>query len=185
MFIINLFGDGIRYWVCNLQEPVWEPLIAYKKTNSINWNELLMNISLLKRHGINDWSQLSIAPEKSGLVLNSSNKIEIKKGSRLMERFYSEELFVQKTLFPRFKTEFQEKEFVFKNQLIIAQYETGLIAKYQIDIESILIDDLTFTYQKPLFTNNEKILTTLKYKKNNLKRIKEDTVVRGLIVEKI
>ena len=102
-----------------------------------------------------------------------------------MERFYSEELFVQKTLFPRFKTEFQEKEFVFKNQLIIAQYETGLIAKYQIDIESILIDDLTFTYQKPLFTNNEKILTTLKYKKNNLKRIKEDTVVRGLIVEKI
>ncbi|MFN5911195.1 MAG: hypothetical protein ACK45H_07680 [Bacteroidota bacterium] len=182
MYIINLFGEGIRYWICDLEDPLWEPLTHYKMTHQINWNDLLVDLSLLKKFGILHWSELAVEQERSGLLINATNRIEIKKGSRTLERLYADELMHSKTLFPKFRTALREFKTDIQRNPIIVQFETGLVAKFRIDEDGLLIDNLNFCLERPFPGQPETVFTTLEYKGSKLRKEREDTVVRGFQV---
>jgi hypothetical protein len=180
MYIVNLFGDGIRYRICDLDAPLWEPLIEYRLKHSTTWYDIIMDLTLLQKFGINDLSQLSNKKETVGILLNGQNRIEIKKGARHLERFRSIELNNSYTLFPKYKTDMKKSMKIPKRHLIIAQFETGLIGKYKIETPSMLIEELTFILDNPPLLEYCLLFTDLVYNGSKLKRLQADTVIRGV-----
>ena len=181
-YIINLFGNGIRYWVCDTDAPILEPLNALRLQRSLRWDQVLFDLSLLNRHGIDHWSSLSQQGEKLGFVLSDQNRIEIKKASKLIQRFHSIELYNDQTLFPRFQTNtlpFPDRS---TDQLIILQFETGLLGKYRFTSDQIQMEDLNFMLERPIPQENDLLLTGITHRGNALVSEQEDTVVRGLRV---
>ena len=182
MHILNLFGDGVRYWICDLDAPVMEPVIDYKEKHLLAWDQVLFDLSALKRLGYTHWGDLAFYPEKSGMILSENNRIELKKASRFLEKFRAEKLISEDLIFPQYQTEIIPSEIFLLNQLVILQFETGLIGKYRIEVEKIRMDDLTFILEQPIRSEEDLLLTGLTYKGELLFKTEEDTVVRGLRV---
>jgi hypothetical protein len=180
--IINLFGNGIRYWVCDLDAPEMEPLIALKLQRSLRWDQVLFDLSLLNRHGIDHWSSLSCREEKFGFMLTDQNRLEIKKGSKLVLRFHSVELYDDVLLFPRFRSSILPATETISPHLMIFQFETGSIGKFRIDSDEFNINDLIFNLEQPLLQENDLLLTGITYQDKKLENERQDTVVRGLRV---
>lgn len=180
MFVINFFGDGIRYWICDTSNPKWEPLIKYREEKNSDWNDLLFDLSFLKKFGFDHWSALATKPEVYGFLLSDRNRIEIKKGARFLDKFRSAELYNDKTLFPRFETEIRKIETRNSNEVIIIQFETGLTGKYKIDLESMRIDDLQFILEEVIPGEDELLFTELKFKGIKITPAHQDTIVRGM-----
>jgi hypothetical protein len=180
LYVLNLFGDGIRYWICDTDSPKWEPLVKYKNENHSDWNDLLFDLSFLNKFGFNHWSALATEQEAYGFLLTEKNRVEIKKGARFLEKFRSIELYNDTTLFPRFQTDIRTIETVNSLKLFIMQFETGLSGKYKIETEAISIDDLQFILEQVIPDKDELLFTGLNYKGIKLMNSDQDTVVRGL-----
>ena len=180
MYIVNLFGDGIRYQICDLDDPLWEPLIEYRLKYLTTWYDILMDLTLLQKFGINDLSQLSNQKETFGILLNEQNRIEIKKGARYLEKFRSIELNNLNTLFPKYTTYVNKSMKIPNNHLFIMYSETGLIGKYKIETQSMLIEDVSFILENPPQLEQSILFTDLLYKGSKLKRLHSDTVVRAI-----
>jgi hypothetical protein len=180
--IINLFGNGVRYWVCDLDTPEMEPLIQLKIQHSLRWDQILFDLSLLNRLGIEHWSSLSCIEEKLGFILSNQNRVEIKKGSKLVLRFKSDELYGDVLLFPRFRSTTIKAQETLSPRLMIFQFETGSAGKFRIDSEEFNLDDLLFNLEQPLLHENDLLLTGITYQNRKLENERQDTVVRGLRV---
>lgn len=180
MYVINFFGDGVRYWICDTSSQKWEPLTKYREENDSDWNDLLFDLSFLKKFGFDHWSVLATKPEAYGFLLSDRNRIEIKKGARFLEKFRSVELYNDNTLFPRFQTEIRKREILNKNEVILMQFETGLTGKYKLEVESMRIDDLQFVIETVIPSEDELLFTELKFKGTKITTADQDTVVRGM-----
>jgi hypothetical protein len=180
LYVVNLFGDGVRYWMCNPASPTWEPLHSFKKKHKLRWDQLLFDLSLLNELGFAHWSELATSPEQTGFVLSQNNRIELKKGGRFLEKFRADELYNNRTLFPRFQTDVLQSEHFIEKPLFLFQLETGLIAKYTFEATDFRLDELRFGLTKPLANEEDLLLTEISYAGLILLKVKEDTVVRGL-----
>ena len=180
MYVINLFGDGIRYWICDTSSPKWRPLLQFKEENSLEWNEMLFDLSLLERFGFDYWSSLATEPECFGFLLSAKNRIELKKGGRFLDKFKSNELYNDTTLFPQFQTEIRKTRLRNSEIAVIMQFETGLIGKYKIDSKTLLIDDIKFILEQVIPNEKDLLFTGLKFCGTELLTAKQDTVVRGM-----
>jgi hypothetical protein len=163
-----------------MDAPLWEPLIEYRLKHSITWYDILMDLTLLQKFGINDLSQLSNKKETVGILLNGQNRIEIKKGARNLKKFRTIELNNLYTLFPKYKTDMKKSMKIPKQHLIIAQFETGMIGKYKIETPSMLIEELTFILDNPPLLEYSLLFTELVYNGSKLKLLQADTVIRGV-----
>lgn len=180
MFVVNLFGDGVRYWMCNPASPTWEPLQTFKEKHALSWDQLLFDLSLLNELGFTHWSELAASPEQIGFVLSQNNHIELKKGAKFLEKFRADELYNERTLFPRFQTTIRQNNYSIEKPLFIFQLETGLVAKYTFETQEFRMDELRFGLSKPLPFEEDLLLTDLTYADLVLSKLKEDTVVRGM-----
>lgn len=178
-FIINLFGTGIRYWICEIPMPQFEKMETIKEQHIVEWERLLFDFDFLKCLGYKHWSEMSKYPEQIGFLLNKENRIEIKLKAKLITRFFAHELLNQETLFQLYQT--YEKEYQFQGlssakRLLIIQFEKGLIGKYALETNNFDISNMKFGLtQLP----SQVVISGIMYQGSELKCLKDDTLVTG------
>lgn len=183
--IINLFGEGIRYWICDIPIQQFNEFEKIKKRNNLDWETMLFDFDFLTHFGYSHWSELSKNQEVKIFLLNHSNKLEIKERNKILLKKPSIDLLNKSSLFDLYSTEVIHFNFLMKRDfksIVLIQNEIGLIAKYQIETSSFYIDKLNFQ-----IVNNTKkvldgILTNLHYENKRLKIISEDVLVRSMKV---
>jgi hypothetical protein len=182
-FLLNLFGTGIRYWICDIPTEQFNEMEQIRVKHSVEWEELFCDFDFLKHYGYAHWSELSSYPEQKGFYLNSHNKAEIKEKNRFIARFKAEELMNTNALFPLYKTFNLHSNFPnhpATERLIIKQEETGLFAKYELFTEDFLIEELQFQLE---ITEQYSLLTGIKYPEISIIEQKEDTVITGITIK--
>jgi hypothetical protein len=181
-YILNQFGTGIRYWVCNLENELFQKMNEFRLHNQVEWEQLLFDFDFLQRFGFNHWYELTNKPESIGFLINSYNKMEIKIGSKFITRFKSFELLNQETFFPLFKTTFFDLKIEQNRNIqsfILIQFETGLIGKYKIHSKDFLMDDLEFHCCQ---LNGMSFISQLYFRNQILKSTKNDSVSTSSMV---
>ena len=182
-FFLNLFGTGIRYWICDIPTEQFNEMEQIRVKHSVEWEELLCDFDFLKHYGYAHWSELSSYPEQKGFYLNSQNKVEIKEKNRFIARFKADELKNTIALFPLYKTINVPSDFSCNpatERLIINQEETGLFAKYELFTEELLIEKLQFQLE---ITEQYSLFTGITYPEILIIEQKEDTVITGISIK--
>ena len=178
-YIINLFGTGIRYWICEIPIPQFEEMEKIKQQHKVEWERLLFDFDFLKRFGYEHWSEMSPYKELNGFYLLPENRIEIKLKAKLITRFFAHELLNQETLFPiyqTFKKENQYQELITLKRVLVMQFEKGLIGKYAIMTDQFDISTMKFGLSQLPF---EEVLSGFMYQETELNSLKDDTMVIG------
>lgn len=181
-FIINLFGTGIRYWICEIPIPLFEEMNKIRINHKVEWENLLFDFDFLKHFGFDHWSELSPHPDQTGFLLDFQNRIEIKQGAKFIARFRANELMNSETLFPLYQTTQFDLECTpapNTQQFILAQFEKGLVAKFNFAAKHFSIDDLTFKIQ---LLQNLSFLSDIELNLEVLHRSSDDTVTTGCLV---
>lgn len=175
-YIINLFGIGIRYWICELPEAMYQEMQQIGRKHKVEWEQLLFDFDLLGHFGYSHWSQLSAFPEQTGFLLDPQNRIEIKQGAKFIARFRANELTNDTTLFPLYNSrqiEWHPEHQTAGKSFLLLQHEKGLIGKYKIDQPHFHIDDLEFQWKK---VNDFRFLAKIKQQSQPLKRSANDAL---------
>jgi len=178
-FIMNFFGTGIRYWICEIPNAVFEEMNDKRIKHKVEWEQLLFDFDFLKHFGYNHWCELSKQPEKIGFQLSTQNRIEIKSGAKFISRFKSIELQDEETLFPLFNTVKNEIKTVYKENsqtILLLEYQKGLIAKFKFETDDFSINQLEFQLST---IENETWLTEIVFNSNPLHLFQDDTVSIG------
>lgn len=178
-YIINLFGTGIRYWNCELDQAVFDDMERIRLKNKVEWEQVLFNLEFLNHYGFSHWSELSPEPATIGFLLDPLNRIEIKHGSKLITRFQANELDTATTLFPLYQTTYHqasrsEKPNIKSFQLI--QFEKGLIGKFKFESDTFSIEQLNYILSS---VGRTKFLSTIKFGDSFLESKQEDGLVTG------
>ena len=182
-FLLNLFGTGIRYWICDIPSEQYNEMEQIRVKHSVKWEELISDFDFLKHYGYAHWSELSSFPEQKGFYLNAQNKLEIKEKNRFIARFKADELLNTIALFPLYKTINLPSDFPCNpatERLIIKQEETGLFAKYELFTEELLIEKLQFQLE---ITEHNSLLTRITYPGIYIVEQKEDTLITGISIK--
>ena len=182
-FLLNLFGTGIRYWVCDIPTEQFNEMEQIRIKHSVEWEVLLSDFDFLKHYDYAHWSEISSFSEQKGFYLNSHNKVEIKEKNRFIARFKADELMNANALFPLYKTFNLHSNFPnhpATERLIIKQEETGLFAKYELFTEEFQIEKLQFQLE---ITEQHSLLKSIIYPEISIIEQKEDTVVTGISIQ--
>ena len=178
-YIINLFGTGIRFWICDIRQDEFDEMQTIQQRNQVEWENLLFDFDFLKHFGFKHWSELSKQPEQTGILLLPENRIEIKLKAKFVSRFKANELFNLGTFFPLFQTVHVPLNLNSESdskKIIIVQIEKGLIGKYRFVSEEFLMNDLLFELTE---FNELTYLTGLEFKGKRTKCTLEDSIVIG------
>ena len=184
-FIINLFGEGARYWICHIPVDRFNEFKHIKEKNDISWETLLFNLDFLAHFGYKHWSELSDEPEIKGFFIKSQNTIEIKEKKRMIMKIKAHQILNIESLFDLYSTEevsinFESKEN--HQSILISQVETGLFAKYALNKTSFNIDDLLFSITDVNYNETNQMILNLSYENKTLIPSNEDTLIRSFKV---
>jgi hypothetical protein len=175
-YIINLFEIGIRYWICDLPEPIFEEMLRLQTKHKVHWEQLLFDFDLLKHFGYNHWCQLSQQTEKTGFLLEPQNRIEIKQGSKFIARFKADQLTNSSTLFPLYQiteTKWLPDTKEGCKTFILTQHEKGLIGKFKFEADEFKIEYLNFNIKN---LESFSFLSEFEYQNQKLKKISDDVL---------
>ena len=183
--IINLFGSGIRCWICEIPMHRYNQLKEVAAFHSTTIDTILFDLEVLQNLGYNHWATIFPIEEIIGFIIDDRNKIEIKNGAKIVSKFISNQILGTEVLFKLYST----KEVAFKTvhrtnykYLLIGQKETGSY-KYKINTDNFEIEKLCFSFCKGI--NKENSVVTISYNGNNLYPINSDTVIRSFFVNYI
>ena len=184
-YIINLFGEGLRYWVCDIPLKEFNEFEKIKKRNNLGWETILFDLDFLAHFGYSNWSKLSKNQEVKVFLLNNKNKLEIKERNRILLKIPSINLLNQTSLFDLYSTQKINLNFETKvdcKTIILIQNEIGLIAKYQIETNSFNIDKLQFQVVNESEKNLKGIFTNINYDNRILILVMDDVSIQSMRV---
>jgi len=176
-----MFGSGIRYHICQIPLPVFEKIKTLKRKYSISYEELFFDLEFINKLGFSHWSEFYCVSSKKGFFINAKNKIEIRKKNKLLKRFLASELLNKESLFTLYQTSITKQHFNLKSgfvNVILMEYEIGMIFNFQLNEQALNIEDLEFSLLEDFTSNNNYFLIGLNYKNKLLFNKKEDTVSR-------
>ena len=183
--IINLFGESLRYWVCNIPNEQFYEFEKIKKRHNLEWEMMLFDFDFLSHFGYSHWSELSKESERNVFLLNYSNRLEIKKQNKILLKIPSIDLLNQTNLFKLYNTNTSELDFPnipgFKT-LLLLQHEIGHFSKHQINTNTFDINLLQFEIVNSPNKIIKGIESLLLYKNEKLKIISEDVLVKSMTV---
>lgn len=171
-----MIGTGIRYWVCDLEMDLFHRID--QKRGKYSLELALFNFDFLELFGLSHWSELSEEKEQVAFHLNSENKIEIKRKAKKLAQFTSIDLLPTETLFPLYHISpisLPEPNSE-KVRLIILEEEIGLISSFQLNCDSLQIDDLTWEVSK---LEKQFYLNGINYQNKAVHSVKNDSVNRA------
>ena len=180
--IINFFGTGVRYWICRIPQKEMVRLEEFRLKNNLYWENMLFDLHILAELGYRSWEDFHLLREGSGWLIAQRNWLEIKQGRK--KRKISAEEFMGEGLMFDFFQKVNDTEELNRDRdssdVLLMQLETGLPAKYEIKEERVELSELRFELQPKWM---EELLGLswvegIKYNNKELKRTKEDTVIR-------
>jgi len=183
--IINLFGTGIRCWICEIPMHRYEQLKEVASFRNTTIHNIFFDLEVLQNLGYKHWKKIFPIEEIIGFIIDDRNKIEIKNGGRIISKFISSQILGKEALFKLYST--KEVNFKIQNRpnykyILIGQREIGSY-KYRIKTEEFEIEKLCFSFCKGI--NQENSVVTISYDSKNLYPIKTDTVIRSFFVNYI
>lgn len=186
-YFINLFGESLRYWICDLPTETYDFMRKYKIENNKSWEELFFDFDFLNTFGFNHWSELTAHGEFRGLLIGKNNRIEVKEKSKKVLKLTSNELLSQNTLFPLYQVSMIESIMPLNaaKRFILLNYEIGQFAKYSFESDTFEVDKLDFQVSQFPFTNSDYLLVNINYQGVKLKLLQEDTLVNKMQVIEI
>ena len=184
MYVVNMFGTGIRYWILDIPADLFSQIKKIKNKSNLEYVDLFFDDEFLKFFEINNWEDFHCQKSGRGLYLSVSNSIEIKKGTKRIAKFTGYDLLHSPLMFQPYKIENNpdvlikpERECV---QIAIVQEEIGKFYKFKIETTSFEIDNLVF--QKNRFQLNEflqqEFICNVQYNGNDLLSVKEDVLTQ-------
>lgn len=179
---INLFGTGIRFWLCEIETSVYEKMLHYQQGDNNHWENLFFDFDFLAHFGYKHWSEFSSEKEQVGLLLDPINKIEIKQAQRIISRFKAIELTGGDTLFPLHNVSntaitIQSDDKV--KRFILVQLEKGLIGKFQLISPNFDVNELLYETKN---MQHYQFLSNIRYLGQPLRNKKDDSVCTSSIV---
>ncbi len=182
-YIVNLIGQGIRYWICSIQKEDFETMLAIKNAVKKPWNELLFDLDFLAIFDYAHWSELAQYNEKTGLILCPENIIEIRKNGKLIEKLSASALQNKNVILPLYICKESKIQPAENTHFVILQYERGLVGKYIFSDVKLNLDHLIFELKTFEETNiAPPILGGLIYKNQLLESQMDDTLITNLQV---
>lgn len=183
-YIINLFGEGVRVYLCQVDKAEYKRLKLFKEQNQLNWDSVFFDFDILETLGYKHWTDFAIL-EMNGLMLTNKNRIEIKKQAKKVLKIQADEVLNEGLLFDLYRTTNKEMTME-KNESIVSFYltmtEVGLISKYKIETSNFNINSLQFNLRNVQDLNLQ-FLESVSYDMINLEVVKEDSLVKGMRVE--
>lgn len=76
--IVNLFGEGIRYWICDIPTDKFQEMEQLKTEQNEEWEQSLYDLSFLKNFGYLHWSELASRGEFKLFLLNKKTELNSK-----------------------------------------------------------------------------------------------------------
>ena len=184
MYIINLFGTGIRYWVCKIPVALFDEMEAYKKNAKCAWEEIFFDLHVLAKWGFESWENIHLMHNGRGWLIGGENYIEFRTKGKRVKKMIAQELNNAYVLFNPFALE-RNEEILSPNEefkvVILVQIETGLVFKSKINQEKIDLDKMIFHLNYgPLKENfEEDWVTKISYEGRPVLCSDEDTLVRS------
>lgn len=185
MYFVNLFGEGIRYWNCDIPISLFTEMDQARQKLASNWEILLFDQDFLMSFGINHWQELSETGERRALALKRVNSVEIKQRSKLIDKFKAIDLLGEETLFPKYSTSLKHDNIPPKEghqRLVLVHYETGLFNKYEFIAPSFHLENLCFILVDPIPGITQQWLSGVELNGNILESVKNDVLFRGSTV---
>jgi len=186
-FFINLFGESMRYWICDLPKETYDFISKYKEENNKSWEELFFDFDFLNTFGFNHWSELTDYPEFRGFLINKNNRIEVKGKIKKALKIDATELLSKNTLFPLYKVSMIETNLPLNDskRFVLINYEIGQFAKYSFESELFEVDKLDFQVSQFPYSYVDYLLVNIQYQGVELKILQEDTLVNKMQVIEI
>jgi len=186
-YFINLFGESLRYWICDLPKETNDFMSKYKEENNKSWEELFFDFDFLNTFGFNHWSELTDYPVFRGFFINKSNRIEVKGKIRKPLKLNATELLNQNTLFPLYQVSMIDSTLPLNGskRFILLNYEIGQFAKYSFESDSFEVDKLDFQVSQFPYSYADYLLVNIQYQGVELKILQEDTLVNKMQVIEI
>jgi hypothetical protein len=186
-YFINLFGESLRYWICDLPKETNDFMSKYKEENNKSWEELFFDFDFLNTFGLNHWSELTDYPVFRGFFINKSNRIEVKGKIRKPLKLNATELINQNTLFPLYQVSMIDSTLPLSGskRFILLNYEIGQFAKYSFESDSFEVDKLNFQVSQFPYSFADYLLVNIQYQGVELKILQEDTLVNKMQVIEI
>ena len=179
-YVINLIGNGIRYWFFSPSPQEYQLMLKYKEMSERSWSELFFDFDFLKQLNRTHWSELG-NEERKGFLLLPGNLIEIRKKNRVLEKFGSIELIRHTAIFPLYQTSNHLMKFNTLDKFLIIQHEKGLIEKYEIHSDKLDLNQLVFNLVK---TPKENLipfhLSEINYLEKKLESRMDDNLITSL-----
>lgn len=179
-YVINLIGNGIRYWLYSPTKEEFGLMMEIKRISDKSWCELFFDFDFLKQLNRNHWSELANS-ERKGFLLLPGNLIEIRKKNRVLEKFGSIELIRHTAIFPLYQTSNHLMKFNTLDKFLIIQHEKGLIEKYEIHSDKLDLNQLVFNLVK---TPKENLipfhLSEINYLEKKLESRMDDNLITSL-----
>ncbi len=185
MYFVNLFGNGIRYWNCDLPHDVFIAMDEARRKREEKWETLLFDTDFLMSFGILHWQHLSETGEKRAFSLSRDNRIEIKQKSKFIDKFKSIDLLGEESLFPKYSTSLKNEDVPLKEghqRMVLVHYEVGLFAKFEFNTPSFEVDHLRFVMVDPIPGITQQWLCGIELNGSTLTSVKNDVLFRGSTV---
>jgi hypothetical protein len=182
-FFLNLFGEGLRCWVCDIPINQFKEMLDVKERHQLEWERLFFDFDFIKHYGFDHWSEMATRGEHRFFALKKKNYIELKEKRKTMFKISADELAVNATLFPIYNLK-TEANLLFPpvegmKTILIVEQETGTFAKFELFSSSFIVEDLAFTTIQAIESYLYPAMVSLSYKNEELVSISEDLVVRG------
>jgi hypothetical protein len=144
---INMFGTGIRFWLCQIPNDVFSMIQKVQERETEDLENLLFNLEFLNQLGYDHWTDLHVIDSGRGFLLDAKNRIEIKLKSKRLKTIQGSELIHSPLLIDPYKV-VENKDFFLKEKgfqrVVLLQMETGKYAQFEMDLDSFDVSKLVF-----------------------------------------
>ena len=184
MYNINMFGSGIRYWVCEIPMDEFISIQKIRDHFKIEYENIFFDLELLEKIGFSNWENIHCVDKGRGFIIKERNRIEIKRKAKLLKSFDSSELIYSPLLLEQHKIIYDDfnrlKNDDFK-LIALIQFEVGSFFRFNCDVENFDVNKLHFVlnYDKIHLSIGEQFVSDLVYDFTKLKQMKEDVVCTG------
>lgn len=148
MVTINFFGEGVRYWLCEIPLAEFDIILKEKMKTGQDWEQLFFNLSFLDELGYANWESIHLLKKGKGWLIAEKNRMEIRVGrkKRVIEL---DEFLGDKMLFQTFSKkviafEFDKKEAY--QYVLLVQLDLGKINNYELNYGKTDLDKFVFRF---------------------------------------
>ncbi|MEY4604203.1 MAG: hypothetical protein RIT43_1495 [Bacteroidota bacterium] len=183
LITISCFGQGLRYWICDLEEHTFNSLEKIRNSLNCPYESLLFNLDFLKKIGYSSWDQLATQEVERYFFIDANNRIELKRDKKTILKLKSNELLPGNTLFPIYNAQYKEAlsnpPDPAKKRIVLYQIETGQFFKFKLETQNFNIEEMRFALEHGTPFHPEPCLAGITYPSETIEVCREDTLTRS------